>query len=132
MTSGSALPRVAALVGPHGSGKTTLLDSLLFLCGATSRKGSAGESALGTEVAIAGCSYLGDRWTFLDCPGSVEFQQDARNAALVCDIAILVAEPEPDRAVMLGPICVFSTTMRSRTSCSSTRSKAPRLVWPRL
>jgi len=107
MTSGSAPPRVAALVGPHGSGKTTLLDSILFLCGATSRKGSAGESALGTEVAMAGCSYLGDRWTFLDCPGSVEFQQDARNAALVCDIAILVAEPEPDRAVMLAPMLRF-------------------------
>ncbi len=107
MTSGSAPPRVAALVGPHGSGKTTLLDSILFLCGATSRKGFAGESALGTEVAFAGCSYLGDRWTFLDCPGSVEFQQDARNAALVCDIAILVAEPEPDRAVMLAPMLRF-------------------------
>jgi len=107
MTSGSALPRVAALVGPHCSGKTTLLDSILFLCGAIGRKGIAGESGLGTEVAVAGCTYLGERWTFLDCPGSVEFQQDARNALLVCDVAILVAEPEPGRAVMLAPTLRF-------------------------
>ena len=107
MTSGSALPRVAALAGPYGSGKTTLLESILLLCGAIGRKGTAGESALGTEVAMAGCAYLGDHWTFLDCPGSVEFQQDARNALLVCDVAILVAEPEPDRAVMLAPTLHF-------------------------
>lgn len=107
MTSGSALPRVAALVGPHGSGKTTLLESILLLCGATARKGTPGESGLGTEVAMAGCGYLGDRWTFLDCPGSVEFQQDTRNALLICDVAILVAEPEPGRAVMLAPTLRF-------------------------
>jgi len=107
MTSGSALPRVAALVGSQASGKTTLLESILFLCGATNRKGGSGESGLGTEVAIASCTYLGDRWTFLDCPGSVEFQQDTRNALLVCDVAILVAEAEPGRAVMLAPILRF-------------------------
>lgn len=107
MTSRSALPRVAALVGPQGSGKTTLLESILCLCGATSRKGGIGDSGIGTEVAVASCTYLGDRWTFLDCPGSVEFQQDARNALLVCDVAILVTEAEPGRAVMLAPCLRF-------------------------
>ena len=107
MTSGSALPRVAALAGPYGSGKTTLLESILLLCGAVSRKGSIGEGGLGGEVAIAGCTYLGDAWTFLDCPGSIEFQQDTRNALLVADVAVLVVEPDPARAIMVAPLMRF-------------------------
>jgi len=120
MTSGSSLPRVAALAGPYGSGKTTLLESLLAVCGALPRKGSvddgtsAGDSSpearrskMSTEVNVASAAYLGDRWTFLDCPGSIEFQQDARNALLVCDVAVLVVEPDPTRAIMLAPLLRF-------------------------
>ena len=36
-------PRCAALVGPYLSGKTALLESLLFVTGAISRKGTAKE-----------------------------------------------------------------------------------------
>lgn len=107
MTSVSSQPRVAALAGPYGSGKTTLLESLLAVCGALTRKSGAEAAHMTTETGIASASYLGDRWTFLDCPGSIEFQQEARNALLVCDVAILVAEPDPARAVMLAPLLRF-------------------------
>ena len=33
-------PRSVAIVGPYLSGKTTLLESILFITGATGRKGS--------------------------------------------------------------------------------------------
>ena len=107
MTSVSSQPRVAALAGPHGSGKTTLLESLLTVCGALSRKNTAEDGRIGTELAVAAADYLGDRWTFLDCPGSIEFQQDARNALLVADVAVLVVEPDPARAIMVAPLMRF-------------------------
>src|SRR5512147_197349 len=86
-------PRCVALVGPQGSGKTTLLESMLFAAGAITRKGSqaqhntvgdnspeARERMMSVEITPAACSYLGDQFTFLDCPGSIEFQQETLNA----------------------------------------------------
>jgi elongation factor G len=115
-----AAPRCAAIVGPYLSGKTTLLESLLFATGATPRKGSVkdgtavGDSSpeakarrMSVEIGIAGTEYLGERWTFLDCPGSVELAIEARNAMMVCDVAIVVCEPDPDKAVALGPLFKF-------------------------
>ena len=110
-------PRVAALVGPYLSGKTTLLESILVATGAVHRKGNVrdgstvGDNApeararnMSTEMNIVSTEYLGDQWTFLDCPGSVELTQDALNALMVADTAIVVAEPEPAKAVALAPI----------------------------
>lgn len=120
MSERSHLPRVAALVGPYASGKTTLLESLLQAAGAINRKGSvvegtavgdaspeARQRAMSTDVNVATATYLEDRWTFLDCPGSIEFQQDTYNALAVADAAVVVVEPEPARAVMVAPILKF-------------------------
>ncbi len=113
-------PRVAALVGPFASGKTSLLESLLTASDAIHRKGtvaggtSAGDASaearsrqMSVEVNIAEASYLGDRWCFLDCPGSVEFLQDTYNALMVADCAVVVVEPDPARAVMAAPLLRF-------------------------
>ncbi len=110
-------PRCAAIVGPYSSGKTTLLESLLFVTGAISKKGSAkdhtmvGDSApearargMSVEVSAATAEFLGEKWTFLDCPGAVELSQDMRNAVLAADIAIVVAEPQTEKALTLAPI----------------------------
>jgi elongation factor G len=115
-----AAPRCAVLVGPYLSGKTAVLESLLFTTGAISRKGNskdgttAGDSApeakarkMSVEVNAAVAEYLGESWSFLDCPGSVELAQDARNALLVCDVAVVVAEPQIDKALTLGPLFKF-------------------------
>jgi elongation factor G len=120
MASKIASTRVAALVGPYGSGKTTLLESLLFASGSTQRKGTVKDGStvgdgtpeararhMSVEVNIANGSFLEDRWCFLDCPGSIEFQQDSFHALMVADAAVVVVEAEPARAVMAAPMLKF-------------------------
>lgn len=110
-------PRVAALVGPYTSGKTSLLESILQMSGAIPRKGSAREASMvgdasaeakarqmSTELNVASFDYLGESWTMLDCPGSVELSQDRLNAALIADTTIVVCEADPDKAVTVAPI----------------------------
>ena len=113
-------PRCAALVGPYLSGKTTLLESILLRTGAITRKGSVkegntvGDSAqeardrqMSTELNVASSEYLGEEWTFLDCPGFIELAQEARNALMVADIAVVVCEPEPQKTLTLAPLFRF-------------------------
>jgi elongation factor G len=117
---GSGAHRVVALCGPYLSGKTSLLESILFATGAIGRRGStrAGTSigdgaaearkrSMSTEVNVASVDYLGDQWTFLDAPGSIEFQHDAYAALSVCDAAVLVCEPTPERVVSLTPLLKY-------------------------
>ena len=112
--------RCAALVGPYQSGKTTLLESLLFATGAIPRKGSVKEgTAVGdstpearagqrsTELSIGQTEFLGDEWVFVDCPGSIELAQEAYNAILAADVAVIVCEPLVERAVGLAPLFRF-------------------------
>jgi elongation factor G len=102
------------------SGKTTLLETILFRTGAIGRKGSVKEGntvgdasaeardrRMSTELNVAATSYLGDTWTFLDCPGSIELAQEARNALMVVDVAVIVCEPEPEKALTLAPLFRF-------------------------
>lgn len=113
-------PRCAALIGPHLSGKTALFESLMLLTQALPRKGSAREGYVlgdnspeskqrGTSVELcaATTNFLGESWTFIDCPGSVEFSQDARNALMIADVAIVVVEPLVDRALSLAATFKF-------------------------
>ncbi|MBI1868022.1 MAG: elongation factor G [Methylocystis sp.] len=101
-------PRLIALVGPFQSGKTTLFESLLAHTGAVARQGQVREGtsvgdaapearahAMSVEPNIGHADYLGDHYTFVDCPGSVEFSHDMRNVLPVCDAAIVVCEAEP-------------------------------------
>ncbi|WIM12787.1 elongation factor G [Enhydrobacter sp.] len=114
---GSGAHRVVALCGPYLSGKTSLLESILYATGAIGRRGStrAGTSigdasaearkrGMGTEINIASIDYLGDQWTFVDTPGSIELQHDALAALAVADAAVLVCEPSPERVVALTPL----------------------------
>jgi len=109
-------PRCVALVGPYLSGKTTLLESLLFAAEAVRRKGSVrdantvGDGApearsreMSTELNVAHCEYLGDPWTIIDCPGSVELLQESLNALMVADAAVVVCEADPTKALTVGP-----------------------------
>jgi len=115
-----ALDDRAALVGPYLSGKTSLMESILHAAGAITRKGTikdgntVGDSSaeararsMSTEVSVAECDYLGDHWTFLDCPGSIELSQDAKAACMVADVAIVVCEPQPERALTIAPLLHF-------------------------
>jgi len=109
--------RSIALVGPYLSGKSTLLESLLSVTGAVARKGrvedgntvadsstEARERQMSTEVSAATVEYLGESFTFLDCPGSIEFLQESLNALAGVDAAVVVCEPDPAKALALSPI----------------------------
>lgn len=116
MASGTiGSPRVVALVGPYSSGKTTLLENILFMTGMTRRRANgervfgddsaeAKALSMGVDVNIASSNYLGDRYIFLDCPGSIEFLQETRNALHAADVAIVVVEPEPNKIFALSPL----------------------------
>lgn len=110
-------PRLIALVGPFQSGKTTLLESILARAGAIAREGRVGDGtsvgdssaearahAMSVEANVASVDYLGDRYTFVDCPGSVEFLQDMRAALSVCDAAVVVCEADERKAPALQMI----------------------------
>jgi len=110
-------PRSVALVGPYLSGKTSLLESLLFVTGATTRKGKAGDGNMvgdtaeearqrdmSTELNVATTSYLDDQITFLDCPGSIELFQESLFALQGVDAAIVVCEPDRDKALAIAPL----------------------------
>src|SRR3954451_10898658 len=110
-------PRLIALVGPFQSGKTTLLESLLARAGALARPGNVrdgstvGDSSaearahfMSVEANVASVDYLGDRITFVDCPGSIEFAQDMRNVLAMCDAAIVVCEADPRKVAALQVI----------------------------
>jgi len=112
----SGKPRCVALVGAYLSGKTTLLESLLVNAGTVRRKGNVRDATtvgdgtaearaheMSTEINIAHCDYLGDPWTILDCPGSVELLQETQNALMVCDAAVVVCEADPAKAMTVGP-----------------------------
>ncbi len=112
--------RNVAITGPSLSGKTTLLESMLFAAGAISRKGTvkdgntvgdsaaeARERSMSTEVSAAHAEVDGTLVNFIDCPGSIEFQAEARNALVGVDAAIVVFEPVVERATTLGPILRF-------------------------
>lgn len=116
----AAAPRCAAIVGPYLSGKTSLLEALLHAAGAIPRKGTIKERntvgdtspesrarAMSVEMNVAGCEFLGERWTFLDCPGSIELSQETQHALMVADAAIVVCEPEPSKALALAPLLKF-------------------------
>lgn len=112
--------RNVAIVGPYLSGKTALLESLLSVTGTITRKGNAkdgntvGDSSpeardrkMSTEVNSATAEYENVRFTFLDCPGSIEFAQETYNALIGVDAAVIVCEPVADRTLTLAPLFKF-------------------------
>ncbi len=113
---GGSGPRAVALVGPFASGKTTLLESILMLTGAVQRKGSIAQGntvgdftvesrarQMSVEVNCATTKYLDESFTFLDCPGSIEFLQDTLNVLPGVDAAVVVCEPDAGKLQMLKP-----------------------------
>src|SRR5947209_6542832 len=107
-------PRCIALVGPFQSGKTTLLEAILARTGATPRAGTVdagtptGDSSpearrhkMGVGLTAATTTFMGDSYTFLDCPGSVEFAHDMRAALPAVDAAVVVCEADEKKVPQL-------------------------------
>jgi elongation factor G len=101
-------------VGPFQSGKTTLLEAILARSGAIQRQGSidAGNTVgdaskearhhkMSVELSIASTSFMGDSYTFVDLPGSVEFVHDMRAALPAVDAAVVVCELDEKKVPQL-------------------------------
>ena len=121
-------PRSFALIGPFSSGKTTLLENMLFAAGAVSRKGTVKEGntvadgsteararQMSVEISAVRFDYMGEAFTALDCPGSLEFLQETLDALVGVDAAVLVVEAAVDRAVALAPLLHFLDSRRIPT-----------------
>jgi elongation factor G len=106
--------RCIALVGPFQSGKTTLLEAILARTGAVQRPGSvdAGSSVgdaskearhhrMSVEITVATTNFMGDGYTFIDCPGSVEFIHDMRAVLPAIDAAVVVCEADERKVPQL-------------------------------
>jgi elongation factor G len=92
-------PRSVALIGPYGSGKSTLFEALMAAAGAPlKRQSDIRKRVVTTELRLGHCSFLADRWSILDCPGSVEFSYEMEGALAAVDLAIVVCEPTAGRA----------------------------------
>ena len=113
-TQGGRQQRLISLVGPYLSGKTSLLEAILARTGAIPRQGTIeGNSTIGdaspearahtmsVEMNVATTEFMGDTYTFLDCPGSIEFQHEALAAVKASDVAIVVTEPDPKKVPAL-------------------------------
>jgi len=112
--------RNVALVGPYSGGKTTLLESLLWVTTTITRKGTikdgttvsdtspeAKERQMSVEVGVAGLQYQDLSFTFLDCPGSIEFAQETYNALVGAGTAVVVCEADVSRVLTLAPLFKF-------------------------
>ena len=95
--------RNVALVGHGGSGKTTLAESLLFVGGATTRRGSVEQGttvldyepeeidrAISLGLAVATFNWNDHRINLIDTPGASDFSGDARAALRAADLALFV------------------------------------------
>ncbi len=98
-------PRSVALVGPYSSGKSSLFEAMLEGAGApVKRPADPRNRPMTTEIRLGNCSYLGDWWSVLDCPGSIEFAYEVISALTMVDIAVVVCEPTPARALTVAPL----------------------------
>jgi elongation factor G len=101
-------------VGPFQSGKTTLLEGILARTGAIQRQGTVdAENTVGdgskearhhrmsVELSVASANFKGDTYTFVDCPGSVEFLHDMRAALPAVDAAVVVCELDEKKVPQL-------------------------------
>jgi len=106
--------RCIALVGPFQSGKTTLLEAILARTGAIQRQGTvdagttvgdaskeARHHKMSVEATFATTNFMGDSYTFVDCPGSIEFIQDMRSVLPAVDAAVVVCEADEKKVPQL-------------------------------
>ncbi|MBV8434335.1 MAG: elongation factor G [Candidatus Eremiobacteraeota bacterium] len=117
--------RNIAFVGPHHGGKTTLVEAVLAHTGAIGRRGSIADGTTVTDhepedVAHAQSTTVGFAHTtaddiditIVDCPGFIDFFEEARLALTGVDAAVIVVEADPGRIVQTRGIVDYLETMR--------------------
>jgi len=101
-TKSANIVRAIAVVGPTGAGKTALTQALASAAsgGSGAIPNAAGQS---TETQFTAIDFMGDHYALIDAPGAVDFLADSDFALPAADLAIVVADPDPDKAVLLQP-----------------------------
>src|ERR1700756_5601692 len=111
---GARGPRCIALVGPFQAGKTTLLEAILSRSNTIQRQGTvdagttvgdaskeARHHKMSVEVTVATANFMGDDYTFIDCPGSIEFSHEMRAVLPAIDAAVVVCEADERKVSQL-------------------------------
>jgi elongation factor G len=106
----SARRRNVAIIGPFHAGKTTLVEALLARCGAIPRRGSVADGTATTDyepecvdrgqstcVGFAHATTPDIDLTLVDCPGFIDFAEEAKYALIGCDAAVIVIDADPAR-----------------------------------
>jgi elongation factor G len=101
-------------VGPFQAGKTTLLEGILARTNTIQRQGTvdagttvgdaskeARHHKMSVEVSVATANFMGDDYTFIDCPGSVEFVHEMRAVLPAVDAAVVVCEADDRKVAQL-------------------------------
>ena len=115
--TGNKSTRAVALVGPAGTGKTSLAEALLYASGAIKRQGSVeagtcvGDASPeararrgSTELNLMNFDFMGDHFALIDMPGGTGFAADGLAALQSADMALVVIDPAPERAVLAEPM----------------------------
>ncbi len=134
--------RNIGIVGQGGGGKTSLADAMLFVAGATTRRGSVddGSSAfdfepeetrrkLSLSTAFHHAPWKKHQLTLVDTPGYINFLNDGLNCLRACTAAVFVLEPTRGgakveaerlwgRAEQLALPCVGFVTKMDRENAS--------------
>jgi len=94
--------RAIAVVGPTGAGKTALIQALASAAsgGPGTAPAAAGQS---TETSFTAIDFMDDHYVLVDAPGAVDFLADADYALPAADLAIVLADPDPDKAILVQP-----------------------------
>jgi elongation factor G len=116
----SSRRRNVAVIGPHHAGKTTLVEALLAQCGAIPRRGSVIDGTATTDyepecidrgqstsVGFAHASTGEIDLNIVDCPGFIDFAEEAKLALAGCDAAVIVVDADPARVRQTRSIVEF-------------------------
>ncbi len=113
--------RNVAFVGPNHAGKTSLVESILFVSGAITRRGKIADGTMtmdhepeaiarqiSTATSFARFTYRDNTFNVLDCPGFVDFVEEAKLALLGCDTAVFVVEPDPQKLIQMDSLLHYA------------------------
>jgi elongation factor G len=113
--------RNVAFIGNNRSGKTALVEAILHLTGAISRRGKTQDGTtttdyepeavarqMSTSTSMARTTYNGVTFNILDCPGFIDFVEEAKLALMGVDAAVFVVEPDAGKVIQMDSLLRFT------------------------
>ncbi|HWA21058.1 MAG TPA: elongation factor G [Caulobacterales bacterium] len=94
--------RCIAVTGPTGVGKTSLVQGLRSAATGAFQSG-ASEAHQSVEIDVKAIEFMGDHYAVIDTPGAIDFSADMDFALPGADLAIVVVDADPAKAVLAHP-----------------------------